>query len=127
MKKMILTPAVILAAFITMQSCQKDVQQQTEMVKEFTIDTTISANTNYTLNLATYGDEGDVATIIEPATHASISTIDNQSDMFTSIYHYTPAPKTTGTDEVTISIKHYNGEHVCSKDSTIIYINLTIK
>jgi len=127
MKKFILAPALVLAILITMQSCQKDVQQHTEMVKEFTIDTTITADTNYTLNLAKYGDEGDVATIIEPAIHASISQIDNQTDMFTSVYHYTPAPKTTGNDEVTISIKHYNGNQVCGKDSTIIYINLTIK
>jgi hypothetical protein len=56
-----------------------------------------------------------------------VSQIDNESDMFTSVYHYVPSSKNTGTDQVTISINHNpQGKKNCG-DSTLIYINFTIK
>ena len=101
MKKIILSFVCTLALLVTMQSCQKEVQL-TEKVstKEIAIDTTISSGSSYALNLASFGDEGDVATIVQQATHCSLSRIENETDMFTSIYHYIPSEKITGKDEV---------------------------
>ena len=129
MKNFILSSVCTIVILVTMQSCQKDVQL-TEKVntKEIAIDTTISSGSSYALNLASFGDEGDVATIIKQAAHSSISRIENETDMFTSFYHYIPSEKITGKDEVTLSIKHYpHGSEVASSDSTLIYINFTIK
>jgi hypothetical protein len=126
MKKFLLSAAFIFSLFVLMESCQKEVHHS-EVVKEITIDTTISVGSNYTLNLASFGDEGDVANIIQQGTNYAVSQIDNESDMFTSVYHYVPSSKNTGTDQVTISINHNpQGKKNCG-DSTLIYINFTIK
>jgi hypothetical protein len=54
--------------------------------------------------------------------------LENVSDMLTSVYHYSASTKSTGTDKVVISISENPVEKSkCSKDSTIIYLNLTIK
>lgn len=110
------------AIFILLQSCQKEVIQK-EIVKEVTIDTTLTAGTHYFLKLASYGDEGDVANIIETPSFASASSMENETDMFTSVYHYVPSQNAVGkTDHVTISVSR-----AACKDSTVIYLNFSIK
>lgn len=103
-------------------SCQKEVQQK-QVVKEIKIDTTISAGTDYRLELAEYGEDGDFASIVDKGTNASISELENESDVFTTIYHYKPRATFTGTDLVTLSIH----QHECDGDSTVIYLNVTVK
>jgi hypothetical protein len=122
MKKIITGVAILLIAFVMLPSCQKEVVQK-EVVKEITIDTTISAGANYYLELAPYGDEGDAAHIIETPSFASTSVFENETDMFTYIYHYTAASDAAGrTDHVTIAVSR-----TACADSTIIYLNLSIK
>lgn len=128
MKKTLLTISVSLFVLFIMQSCQKEVRES-EKIKEITIDTTLSVGTTYLLNLAPYGDENDIANIIEQGTNYSVSQLSNETDMFTTIYQYKPAVKTSGTtDKVVLSISQNPiGRRACSKDSTIIYLNFTIK
>ena len=127
MKKLLLTLSFLLILIIAMQSCVKEVHQS-EVIKEITIDTTIQANADYLLNLAPYGKDDDVATILQKGNNFSISQLENENDMFTSVYHYAPASKTTGTDQVVLAIsQNPDGRNTCSKDSTIITINFTIK
>ncbi len=127
MKKILLSTAFLLALFVTMQSCHKEILQK-EMVKDITIDTTIKSGSDYLLNLAPYGDEGYVATILDAGNNFSVSRLENETDMFTTVYHYTPAAKFSGIDYVTLSIKPNPADgQGNSKDSTIIYINLTVK
>jgi hypothetical protein len=122
MKKFILSAAIILASFVVLQSCQKEIIQK-EIVKEVTIDTTLTAGSHYFLQLASFGDEGDVAHIIEAPSFASKSAIEEETDMFTSVYHYSAAATAAGnTDHVTISVSRKH----CT-DSTVIYLNLSIK
>jgi hypothetical protein len=103
-------------------SCQKEVLQK-EVVKEITIDTTISAGASYFLELAPYGDEGDAVHITETPSFASTSAFENETDMFTYVYHYTAAPDAAGkTDHVTIAVSR-----TACADSTVIYLNLSIK
>ena len=106
-----------------MQSCQKEAVHK-EYIKDLTIDTTIAAGTHFYLDLTPYGDEGDEATIANPGNYFSVSRLEDVTDMFTYIYHYSPANNLSDTkDRVTISIKRYSSE----EDSTVIHINFTIK
>lgn len=126
MKKFLLGSTLLLALFVMMQSCQKEVQSET--IKEVTIDTTVTAGSDYLLNLAPYGDEGNIATILDKGNNSSVSELENETDMFTTVYHYKTDSKAQGADHVVLSIsQNPQGRQVCSKDSTIIYINFTIK
>ena len=124
MKKYLLSVICILVSLVMMQSCVKEVAQQTETVKEIIIDTTITAGSDYVLNLAKYGNDNDVAKILEPGKNVSVSQLENIDDMFTTHYHYSPSLKNSGTDYVTLSV---SGNTDGAKDSTLIYINFTIK
>ncbi len=126
MKKLLLSAACLLFLFVALQSCKKEVVQ-TQLVKEITIDTTIHSGSDYYLNLAPYGDEGNVATVVYAGDHFSVSDLENQTDMFTTIYHYTPVSKYVGTDQVTLSISNPSCTDRAGKDSVLVYINLTIK
>jgi hypothetical protein len=127
MKKLLLSSACLLFLFVALQSCKKEVAA-TQLVKEITIDTTINSGGDYYLNLAKYGDEGNVATVVYAGDHFSVSELENQTDMFTTIYHYTSVSKYSGTDQVTLSISSNTpGADGASKDSVLIYLNLTIK
>ncbi len=126
MKKFLLGSTLLLALFMMMQSCQKEIQS--EKIKEITIDTTVTAGSDYLLYLAPYGDEGNIATILDKGNNSSVSELENETDMFTTVYHYKTDPKTQGADQVVLSIsQNPQGRQACSKDSTIIYINFTIK
>lgn len=126
MKKILLSTTFLLSLFVTMQSCHKEIVQS-EVIKEITIDTAINSGSDYMLNLTPYGDEGNVATILEPGNNFSISTLENETDMFTTVYHYRSAAKFSGTERITLSISQNPAGRQCSKDSTIIYLNLTVK
>ena len=127
MKKIILSSFCIFVLFVVMQSCQKEVHQS-ESIKEITIDTTLASGIDYFLNLAPFGDEDDIATILEKGKIFSVSQLENETDMFTSVYHYSASAKTSGTDRIVLSVsENPGGRNKCSKDSTIIYLNLTIK
>gem|GEM_PF-1111454 len=127
MKNFLLTISLSLIVLLGMQSCQKEVPQS-EVIKEITIDTTILAGSDYLLNLAPYGNEDAIATILEKGNHFSISELENETDMFSSVYHYASSLKNSGADKVVLSIsENPEGKTNCSKDSTIIYINFTIK
>jgi len=121
MKKLLPAAACLLVLFAGLQSCQKEAIQ-CEVIKEIIIDTTIAAGSDYYLDLAPYGNEDNTATIVESGAQASISRLEDETDMFTYIYHYASNPKATGTDHVTIGISK-----ACSKDSTLIYLNITLK
>jgi hypothetical protein len=112
---------------MVLPSCQKEIPNS-ETIKELTIDTTIHAGADFMLNLAPYGDEGDKADIIDQSAQSTISRLENETDMFNTVYHYKPAGKFTGRDSVTISItQNPSGRTLCSKDSTIIYVKFTIQ
>ncbi|MES2332210.1 MAG: hypothetical protein V4539_21555 [Bacteroidota bacterium] len=127
MKKILLSSTLLFGLFVLMQSCQKDLPQS-EVIKEITIDTTISVNTDYYFDLAPLGDEDKIATILEKGKSYSISRLEDETDMLTAIYHYKPDAKAAGTDRVVLAIsQNPNGRDMVSKDSTIIYINFTVK
>jgi hypothetical protein len=123
MKTILRSTIFLLALFVLMQSCQKEALHR-EFIKDLTIDTTIAAGAHYYLDLTPYGDEGDMATVANPGNYFSVSRLEDVTDMFTYIYHYSPANNSFDTkDHVTISIKRYSPE----QDSTVIHINFTIK
>lgn len=127
MKKILFTLSFFLILVVSMQSCMKEVHQS-EIIKEITIDTTIQTGIDFLLNLAPYGEDDDVATILQKGNNFSISQLENINDMFTSVYHYAAALKNSGTDQVVLSIsQNPDGRRASSKDSTIITINFTIK
>ena len=84
MKKNVFTLTLSLLMVLMFQSCFKDVLQS-EKIKEITIDTTISAGSHYHLNLASFGKDDDVATILEKGNHSAISQLENVDELFTSI------------------------------------------
>jgi len=123
MKTILRSTTFLIALFILMQSCQKETVHK-DYIKDLTIDTTIAAGTHFYLDLTPYGDEGDEATIANPGNYFSVSRLEDVTDMFTYIYHYSPVNNLSDTkDRVTISIKRYSSE----EDSTVIHINFTIK
>ncbi len=127
MKKILLGTALLFVLGQLLPACQKEVKQS-EQIKEITIDTTISTTADFRLDLTPYGDEGDIATILNKGTHSAISQLENETDMFTTVYHYSPSAKFSGTDSVVVAIsQNPQGRTMVCKDSTIIYINLTIK
>ncbi len=112
---------------VMISSCQKEIHQS-EKIKEITIDTAITTGTDFYFDMTAYGNEGDIASILEKGNHFSISQLENETDMFTTIYHYAPAAKFIGTDSITLAISQNPiGRAACSKDSTIIYLNITVK
>lgn len=125
MKKLVLGPVFLIALFVMMQSCQKDLPQS-EVIKEITIDTAITMGTDFYFDLAPYGDEDKIANILEKGNIFSISRLEEETDMLTAIYHY--RSNTKGSDHVVLSIsQNPTGRDMVSKDSTIIYINIISK
>ncbi|MES2374453.1 MAG: hypothetical protein V4557_17890 [Bacteroidota bacterium] len=122
MKKIVIGTGFLVALFIMMQSCQKELPQS-EVIKELTIDTAITMGTDFYFDLAPYGDEDKIATILEKGNIFSISRLEEETDMLTAIYHY--KSDTKGSDHVVLSIsQNPTGRNIVSKDSTIIYINI---
>ncbi|MES2005368.1 MAG: hypothetical protein V4450_12690 [Bacteroidota bacterium] len=127
MRKILLGTILLVALFAVLTSCQKEVHQS-EKIKEITIDTTISTGTQLYLDMTPYGNDEDVASLLEKGNYFSVSQLEDVTDMFTAIYHYAPAAKFIGTDSITLSVSQNPiGRTACSKDSTIIYLNVTVK
>jgi hypothetical protein len=126
MKKYLAIAVLSLSAFVMLQSCRKEMNQS-EIIKEITIDTTLLAGSDYDLNLAPYGDDDNIATIIQQANHFSISQLEELSDVFNPVYHYASQEKVSGTDQVVLAISKNPNNSRCNKDSTIITINFTFR
>lgn len=127
MKKALLLLSVSFLILLALPSCQKEVPES-EQIKEIVIDTTLKAGADYYLSLAPLGNEDNIATILEKGANYYKSEFIDETDMFTTVYHYSPSLKNTGTDKVVLAISaNPNGRTAGSKDSTIIYLNFTIK
>ncbi len=126
MQKYLFKPAVFLSLFILLQSCTKE-SAHNSILKEVTIDATILAGTDYELSLAPFGDDDNIATIIQQARHFSVSQLENLSDVFNPVYYYVPNSKITGMDKVVLAISKNPDCKRFNRDSTIITINFTIK
>ena len=124
MQKFRLT-VMLLILLIMFHSCRKDVQEN-GVITKISIDTTITAGSDYELSLIPYGDDDDIATIIQQATNFSISQLEDLSDVFNPVYHYVPA-KINGTDKVVLAINKHPDITQSNRDSTIITIHFTIK
>lgn len=127
MKKLILTTLLGVGYMVVMQSCQKEVIQS-EIIKELTIDTTISVNSTFNLDLSGVYDPSKVVNIIQQAQHFTVSMIDTVEDTNYPYYTYSSSLQRSGTDKVVLSVSNRtDGKTAVRNDSTIIYINLTIK
>lgn len=126
MKKYLLHFFYAFCLFVLMQSCTKEIHQS-ENIKEITIDTTLRAGTDFNLSLAPYGDDDNVADIIQQANHYSLSRLEDLSDVFNPVYHYVSDVKSSGPDRVVIAISKNPDCKRANKDSTIITINFIIK
>lgn len=113
---------------VALQSCKKDVVQQTETIKEIIIDTAIQAGSSFQLKLAPVWDSTKMVTIIQQANSFTISQLDSPESNTAPVYTYASSLQSGGTDQVTLAVSDLNdGKRVLSKDSTIIYVNFTIK
>ena len=112
---------------LLLQSCKKDHEP---LLKQYVINTTLSSGVEYQLNLKSYGDEDDVATIIKQGANFNTSEIINNSGAFAPVYHYSASPKGGLNDQVILSIKEGNSRNNCNRgneDLTTITINFTVK
>ena len=112
---------------VLMPSCKKDHEP---VSKQYVIDTTLASGVEYQLNLQSYGDEDDVATISKQGVNFNTSEIVNHSGTFAPVYHYSAVTKGGLTDQVVLSIKEGNSRNNCNRhneDSTTITINFTVK
>ncbi len=117
-----------LSAFLLVTtSCRKEIAER-EMPAEIRIDKTISAGSDFWLPLATYGDEGEWATLLEKGHNFTISQLENESDQFTYIYHYQSMPSFKGDENIVLAISQDPGNRKpCRNDSTFIYLHLTVQ
>lgn len=126
MNKLLLLAVSCFVILSLLPSCQKEIQQS-ERIREITIDTTVQSGGDYELHLSVFGDDDDFATIIQQGNNYSVSQLEDLSDIFAPVYHYVPKAKATGTDQVVLAISKFPGSKRCNRDSTIITINFTIK
>jgi hypothetical protein len=126
--KKILQPliAVLFVAFIA-TSCKKENRHDRDEVKNVTLNVSIDAGVVYTLDLSTYGDADDIATITKQATDFNLSEIAKQGVIGKYSFMRNGTPKTggNGTDVVVLKIAEPAGR--CKRvDETNITINFTI-
>lgn len=108
-------------------SCRKEISER-EMPAEIRIDKTIPAGSDLWLPLASYGDEGELATLLDKGTNFTISQLENETDQFTYIYHYQSLPSYKGVENITLAISQNPGNRKpCRNDSTFIYLHLTVQ
>ncbi|MGZ3912025.1 MAG: hypothetical protein ACXVBR_18205 [Flavisolibacter sp.] len=84
MKKIIYSAACL--AFFALFSCRK--AHHEILGKTVTIDTTLASGTTYTLDLKSYGDADDIATIKQQASNFTTSEIVNTASGFAPVYHF---------------------------------------
>ena len=126
MKKLFCASLFVVTGIFFFSSCKKEVIQS-EIIKEISIDTTIEAGSVFELSLAPVYSSKNTASIIEQASNFTISSINFPEDGSAPTYQYQSNQLAGGTDKVTIAIAAKNtGQSIVSKDSTIIYVNLTI-
>lgn len=116
-----------LLIIVAMGSCRKNMDHESRQV---VIDTTLASGTEYVLDLKSFGDADDVATIIKQASNFSTSEITNTAGTFSPVYHYSAISKTSTSDQVVLSITEGNrGGGNCRhhNDSTNITINFLVK
>lgn len=117
----------LFALLFVMASCRKDISER-EMPAEIRIDKTITAGSDFWLPLAPYGDEGEWVSLLEKGANYTISQLENESDQFTYIYHYQSRPAYKGEENITLAISQDPGNSKpCRKDSTFIYLHLTVQ
>ncbi|MEN9685680.1 MAG: hypothetical protein RLZZ28_1466 [Bacteroidota bacterium] len=128
MKKNLVFICLLLLLGFGFFSCKKELNKS-RLTSELFIDTSIVAGSDYYLNLSPMGTEDDMAIILTKGNNTVISELENESDMFTTVYHYQSTLKSAGsTDKVVLLItgNPLLNNH-CNKDSTFIYLNLTLK
>lgn len=112
--------------FVTV-SCRKEISER-EMPAEIRIDQTITAGSDFWLPLASYGEEGEMATLLNKGANFTISQLENESDQFTYVYHYQSMPSYKGEENITLAISQDPGNRKpCRNDSTFIYLHLNIQ
>ncbi|MBV9987090.1 MAG: hypothetical protein JO301_05390 [Chitinophagaceae bacterium] len=126
MKRVLLAAFVLAAALFVFSSCRKEVIQS-ENIREIIIDTTLSAGTDYQLQLAPLGDDDNIVDIIQQAQHFSVSRIENLTDVFNPVYHYVPGENASGPEQVVLAVSKNPTSKNYNHDSTIVYLNFLIK
>ncbi|MGZ3850278.1 MAG: hypothetical protein ACXVKI_14145 [Flavisolibacter sp.] len=126
MKKIIYSAACL--AFFALFSCRK--AHHEILGKTVTIDTTLASGTTYTLDLKSYGDADDIATIKQQASNFTTSEIVNAAAGFAPVYHFsaTGDNKNVLNEQVVLAITEggRNGNRHPS-DSTLITINFKVQ
>jgi hypothetical protein len=144
MKKNLILFVAILSTIVLFTSCKK---QNTDEIKNVTLDVSINAGETYKLDLSQYGDADDVATITTQATTFTTSEIAKVGVIGEYNFMKAGSPKTGGNGYETVILKvaegtgggrcgtdsngvhtsqgdhHGKGNHV---DETNITINFTI-
>jgi hypothetical protein len=127
MKKMFYasTCAVLICAF----SCNKDPHHNDILGKRITIDTTLASGNLYTLDLKTYGDADDVATITKQASAFTTSEIINPATGFAPVYNFSANGdiKNPVNEQVVLSITEGGNRRRQGCDSTVITINFKVQ
>lgn len=123
MKQYLRFPLLIVSLFFVLNSCKKP-GHETQYV---TLDETIQAGSNYTLDLSAYGDDDDQPSITKQAAEFSVSQISTDAITGRNIYTFSASQKNTVKQTVVITLKeqHRRGPD-CNRDVAVISINFTI-
>jgi hypothetical protein len=128
MKKLLQPLVAILFLATIATSCKKENHhQRRDEVKNLTLNISVDAGVVYNLDLNTYGDADDIATISKQATDFTISEIVKQGIIgkYSFMRHGTPKTGGNGTDVVVLKITEPAGR--CNRiEETNITINFTV-
>ncbi len=127
MKNLLFFFSCLMVAAISFNSCMK--RHDHEEDKTVVLNVPVSAGQPYQLDLSQYADQDDIASIVTPASHSTVSEI-NLNAAGKYIYTYTAAstlPKVnTGTNDYVV-LKVAEPECRRHHEQTTIAILFTIK
>jgi hypothetical protein len=124
-KRLLFTTFILSFAAFSIQSCRKDHDD----VKYVTLNETVHSGDTYSLNLSSFGDSDDIASISQQAKNYGVSQLDTDPVTNQSIYHFSLATKLQDTENVQLTVAEgqHNGRGDCGHGhKTIISINLTV-
>ena len=123
MKKYTILFALALGPLLLLESCKKE-----HKTKYVVLNETVKSGGTYSLDVSSYGDADDRASITTQAAYYSVSQIDMDLATQKSIYHFSTDTKVGATDQVIITLaENHGGRNRCDQNDAVITINFKVQ
>lgn len=115
--------AIVLGGLFLLTSCKKE-----HKTKYVVLNETVKSGAMYSLDVASYGDADDRASITTQAAHYSVSQIDMDPATQKSIYHFSTETKVGGSEQVIITLSEdHGGRNRCDHNEAVITIKFSVQ